>query len=151
MAVGASGGPIDTVAGPGSFDLKETRMPVEVASFAFDCVDALLVGRFWSAAVDRPLDDGATSEFASIGFERRRTTAGWGPAGELTWLFSRVPEPKATKNRIHLDVIAHDVEAEIARLISLGAARMADREEYGYVWTLMSDPEGNEFDIGRAL
>jgi hypothetical protein len=126
-------------------------MTVTIASFAFDCADALAVGRFWSAAIGRPLDDGAMNEFASIGFNERRTVEGWGPADEPTWLFSQVPEPKAAKNRVHRDGIAPDLEAEIARLVELGATRVADREQYGYTWTLMTDPEGNEFDIGRAL
>ena len=66
-------------------------------------------------------------------------------------MFARVPEPKAVKNRVHLDVIAADIEAEIARLVRLGGTRVARRDEYGYAWTLMRDPEGNEFDLGKAL
>jgi hypothetical protein len=127
---------------------------VKIASVTFDCRDALVVGRFWSAAVGRPLDPGASVEFASIGFDGRRDRAGWGPVdrdAEPTWLFARVPESKAVKNRLHLDVIAADPESEIARLVELGATRVADREEYGYTWTLMADPEGNEFDLAKAL
>ncbi len=52
---------------------------------------------------------------------------------------------------MHLDVVAADPEAEIARLVELGATRVADRDEYGYTWTLMTDPEGNEFDLAKAL
>ena len=126
-------------------------MTVTIASFAVNCGDALVVGQFWSAAIGRSLDDDSTSEFASIGFSNRRTVEGWSRADEATWLFAHVPESKAAKNRMHLDVIATNVEAEIARLLKLGATRMADLEEYGYTWTLMTDPEGNEFDIGRAL
>lgn len=129
-------------------------MTVKIACVAFDCLDALVVGRFWSAAIGRPLDPGASSEFASIGFDGRRDRAGWGPAehaADPTWLFARVPESKAVKNRMHLDVIAADPEAEIARLVELGATRVADQEEYGYTWTLMTDPEGNEFDLAKAL
>jgi hypothetical protein len=62
-----------------------------------------------------------------------------------------LPESKTVKNRLHLDVIAADPEAEIARLVELGATRVADRDEYGYTWTLMADPEGNEFDLAKAL
>ena len=129
-------------------------MTVKIACVAFDCLDALVVGRFWSAAIGRPLDPEPSSGFASIGFAGRRERAGWGPVdrdADPTWLFARVPEPKTAKNRLHLDVIAADTEAEIARLVELGATRIADRDEYGYVWTLMSDPEGNEFDLGKAL
>jgi hypothetical protein len=127
---------------------------VKIASVTFDCRDALVVGCFWSSAVGRPLDPGASDEFASIGFDGRRDRTGWGPVdrdAEPTWLFARVPESKAVKNRLHLDVIAADPEAEIARLVDLGATHVADREEYGYTWTLMADPEGNEFDLAKAL
>jgi hypothetical protein len=136
-------------------------MTVKIACVVFDCLDALVVGRFWSAAIGRPLDPEASSEFASIGFYGRRDRAGWGPVerdADPTWLFARVPESKTVKNRLHLDVIAADPEVEIARLVEIGATRVADgatrvadRDEYGYTWTLMADPEGNEFDLGKAL
>jgi Glyoxalase-like domain len=129
-------------------------MTVTIAAVAFDCRDALVVGRFWSAAIGRPLDPEASSGFASIGFSGRRDRSGWRPAerdADPTWLFARVPESKTVKNRIHLDVLATDLDVEIARLVELGATRVADREEYGYTWTLMADPEGNEFDVGQAL
>lgn len=129
-------------------------MTVKLACVAVDCQDALVVGQFWSAAIGRPLDPDATTEFASIGFAGRRDRAGWArvePDAEPTWIFAQVPEPKAVKNRMHLDVVAADPAAEIARLVELGATHIADRDEYGYTWTLMTDPEGNEFDVGKSL
>jgi hypothetical protein len=36
-------------------------------------------------------------------------------------------------------------------LVELGATRVADREEYGYTWTVMADPEGNEFCVAKQL
>ncbi len=128
-------------------------MTVSVASMTFDCTDALVVGSFWSAALGRPLDPGASSDFAAIDFAGRRDTAGWAPLGpgdQPTWLFVKVPEPKSAKNRLHLDVAAADVEAEVARLVGLGATRVADTDEYGYTWTVMADPDGNEFCVARA-
>src|ERR1700684_1077306 len=103
-------------------------MTVKIASVAFDCADALLVGRFWSAAIGRPLDPQASPEFASIGFHGRRDRAGWGPVGRGAapgGIFAQVPEPKAVKTRLHLDVVAAEPEAEIARLVELGATRVA--------------------------
>jgi hypothetical protein len=129
-------------------------MTIRLASIAFDCADALVVGTFWSKAFGRPLDPGADSGFAAIGFAARRTLEGWRPverAENPTWLFARVPEPKLVKNRVHPDLVADDVEAEISRLVELGATRVADHEEYGYRWTLLTDPEGNEFDLAQAL
>jgi Glyoxalase-like domain len=126
---------------------------VTIASVTFDCADALTVAEFWSAALERPLDPEASTDFAAIGFAGRRDTAGWGPAehdGESTWMFVKVPERKAAKNRIHLDVAAADPESEIDRLVGLGATRVRDMGEYGYLWTVMADPEGNEFCIAAA-
>jgi Glyoxalase-like domain len=90
-------------------------MTVKIASVTFDCADALNVARFWSAALDRPLDPDASSDFASIGFTGRRDTEGWTPVerdADPTWMFNKVPESKTAKNRMHLDVMAPDPEAE---------------------------------------
>lgn len=128
-------------------------MTVKIASVTFDCADALTVARFWSAALGRPLDPKASSDIATIGFAGRRDTVGWAPVerdDDPTWGFARVPEPKAAKNRVHLDLMAPDPEAEVARLVELGATRVADKEEYGYTWTVMADPEGNEFCLAKA-
>ena len=128
-------------------------MAVKIASVTFDCADALIVGQFWSAALGRPLDPNASSDAATIGFAARRDTEGWGPVqrdDDPTWMFFRVPEPKSAKNRMHLDVIAPDLDGEVARLVELGATRVADMDQYGYKWTVMSDPEGNEFCVGKA-
>src|SRR3954464_7443153 len=107
-------------------------MAITIASVTFDCADALVVGRFWSAALERPLDPDASSGFAAIGFAGRRDTSGWARAaqgGETTWMFVKVPEPKSAKNRIHLDVMAADPEPEVGRLLGLGATRVRDVEE----------------------
>ena len=127
-------------------------MTIKIASVTFDCEDPLKVATFWSEALGRPLDEGATSWFATIGFAGRRDKVGWGrvdPKDEPTWMFGRVDEPKTAKNRMHLDVITADMEAEIARLVELGATRVRDMNEYGYIWTVMHDPEGNEFCVGQ--
>jgi predicted enzyme related to lactoylglutathione lyase len=57
-----------------------------------------------------------------------------------------VPEPKAVKNRIHLDLVVDDIEAESVRFISLGATRVSAEPlcEDGGCWIVMLDPEGNE-------
>ena len=64
-------------------------------------------------------------------------------------MFARNPDEKTAKNRMHLDGTAPSVGAEVARLVDLGATRVADMEEYGYTWTVMADPEGNEFCIAK--
>ena len=64
-------------------------------------------------------------------------------------LLQAVPETKTTKNRMHLDIDAEDIEAEAARLEALGASRLAaePRHEHGTTWILLADPEGNELCV----
>ncbi|MGH9286664.1 MAG: VOC family protein, partial [Acidimicrobiales bacterium] len=64
-------------------------------------------------------------------------------------LLQRVPEAKAVKNRMHLDIETPDIENEAARLEVLGARRLRPeaQSEHGSTWVLMADPEGNEFCV----
>jgi catechol 2,3-dioxygenase-like lactoylglutathione lyase family enzyme len=65
-------------------------------------------------------------------------------------LFLKVPEAKTVKNRLHLDLRPADQAAEVARLESLGARRV-DVGQGDVSWVTMADPDGNEFDVLRAL
>lgn len=65
-------------------------------------------------------------------------------------LFVRVPETKAGKNRLHLDLRPDDQDAEVARLEGLGARRV-DVGQGQVSWVVMADPAGNEFCVLRAL
>ena len=117
-------------------------MQLTFKAVTFDCTDALTVGQFWSAVLDRPLDTGSnppSSFFASIGM---------GETARNAFMFIQVPEGKTVKNRVHLDFESDDTVAEVARVIGLGATRIHDKAEYGLTWTTLADPEGNEFCIG---
>jgi catechol 2,3-dioxygenase-like lactoylglutathione lyase family enzyme len=60
----------------------------------------------------------------------------------------QVPEPKLGKNRVHLDVEVPDEAAAVRRLTELGA-RVLWREDFTtHHWTVLADPEGNEFCVG---
>lgn len=105
-----------------------------------DCLDPLALARFWGSALGyRSL--GAFGSYVVL------VPEGDAPGPKL--LLQRVPEPKATKNRMHLDLHVADIEAEAARLITLGAARVESgtRQEHGTTWILLADPEGNELCV----
>jgi hypothetical protein len=114
-------------------------MTARVGNITFDCGDVLKMATFWSAVLGRPLDKGSSGQFASIG----GTDAA---RGEPAWYFSKVPEPKRAKNRVHLDLVNPDRSA-VDELIRLGATIVGEREILGHRWTVMQDPEGNEFCI----
>jgi hypothetical protein len=62
-------------------------------------------------------------------------------------VFNKVPEAKALKNRVHLDLITDTFDAETERLLSLGAQKLRDQENDKLRWTTFTDIEGNEFDL----
>jgi hypothetical protein len=98
------------------------------------------IAAFWSALLARPVNHGANQFFALIPASKDRTF----PA----LMFLGVPEPRQGKNRLHLDLVATDLAAEVERAVALGATKIAEFDEYGTRWTTLTDPEGNVFDIG---
>ena len=131
---------------------------------AIDCSSPHELADWWAEAL------GWEVEAQDEAFIRRMV--GTGPAseadttthrGKLVWmagaaiisplpdrprvLFQQVPEAKTGKNRLHLDVrVGPDRrEAEIARLVSLGATELWRAAQGPYEWATLADPEGNEF------
>jgi Glyoxalase-like domain len=66
-------------------------------------------------------------------------------------LFLSVPETKAVKNRLHLDLRPEDQAAEVERLEQLGAKRADVGQRGDATWIVMADPHGNEFCVLKAL
>ena len=114
-------------------------MAVRIGNVAFDCDDVLKVATFWSTVLERPLDKDSSEVFASIGGtdgERR----------EPAWYFNKVREPKRAKNRVHLDLVDPDPTA-VDKFIALGATVVGQHQISAHGWTVMQDPEGNEFCV----
>ena len=112
-------------------------MTATLTHLTFDCADAATLASFWSSVLDRPVDDGASPEYALV-------------QGAPGWMFLQVPEPKTTKNRMHADLTTEDLPAELVRLRDLGATFIAEHSEAGVTWATLADPEGNEFDVVAA-
>jgi hypothetical protein len=111
-----------------------------VAGLSFDCADAAAVARFWAEALGRQVAENPTEQNAVV-------SVGDDPASGPRLAFHQVPEGKTVKNRLHLDLLTTDFDAESARLMGLGARRVRDVEANGNRWTTFADVEGNEFDL----
>jgi predicted enzyme related to lactoylglutathione lyase len=61
-------------------------------------------------------------------------------------LFTLVPDGKTVKNRLHIDLRPDDQEAEVERLVDMGA-RPVDIGQRDVGWVVLADPEGNEFCV----
>ena len=103
-----------------------------------DCLDIERVGRFWAGLL------GGDVHEPMPGWLRLASAADGGPMLN----FQPVPEPKKGKTRVHLDLLADDLEAATARVVALGGSQTGERHEYdeGTVVT-MADPEGTEFCV----
>jgi Glyoxalase-like domain len=97
-----------------------------------------MVAAFWAETLGREVNPGATTESASIAAREG--------AGETLIMFHAVPEAKAVKNRLHLDLVTTDFDTELARLKNLGATELAEFPK----WSTLADPECNEFDLIRG-
>lgn len=110
-----------------------------VGSVVIDCNDLPRMRGFWEAALGYgPRDDPPGEDFVVLS----------DPAGvRVNVSLQLVPEPRAGKNRLHLDLYTADRDAEVARLLSLGATRHPRRPEPGEDFVLLQDPEGNVFCV----
>ena len=104
-----------------------------------DAVDPAALGRWWRDALGWVVVNDDPEEF-----EIRPT-----PERLPGLLFVRVPEPKSVKNRLHIDLRPDDRDAEVDRLVAMGATR-ADVGQGQQTWVVLADPEGNEFCVLRS-
>jgi len=61
--------------------------------------------------------------------------------------FQKVEDPTSGKNRLHLDVMAEDLDAEVDRLVGAGATLVERRGGESFRWVTLADPHGNEFCV----
>jgi hypothetical protein len=104
-----------------------------------DCANPAAVAAFWGQAFGwEPKQQGPFWWMSATG----------NPADSPVFVFLAVPEPRTVKNRMHFDVVVRDCEPaeEVERLEGLGATRV-DIGQGDVPWTVMADPEGNEFCV----
>ena len=105
-----------------------------IRQITFDCHNPSKLAEFWSAATDCEV----AADYGD--FVMVNSTPALG--------FQRVQDPTPGKNRIHIDGGGADRKAVVERLKGLGATELGPHEAPGLVWTVMQDPEGNEFCVG---
>ena len=120
-------------------------MAVRLYSVLIDATDPKALGRWWANALDWQVTLEHDDEVD--------VAAGRGPDGkeiEPILTFLPVPEQKAGKNRLHIDLAPDDRDAEVERLLGLGATRADVGQGDDVSWVVLADPEGNEFCVLSA-
>ena len=116
-------------------------MPARLHRIVVDAHDPPGLARFWTQALGWKVLSERANEIV-IGTDENA------PAGMC---FMPVTDPKAVKHRVHLDLTssAADRDQEIDRLLALGARRVEIGQTGAESWTVLADPEGNEFCVVR--
>jgi hypothetical protein len=116
-----------------------------------DCHHPASLARWWAATLDgfrvAPYDEAELARLRAQGVDDPEDDpsvlvepeSGTGPR---LW-FTRVPEPKSGKNRLHLDLTVPDLSLGVADLVARGATVLAEHDG----WTVLADPEGDEFCV----
>jgi len=126
-------------------------MASRFTELVIDCYHPRKLAAFWSAALGYEV---------IVENDNDVEISGWHSTAEAvrasvnapSLLFTRVPESKVVKNRLHLDLSPIDCsrDQEVARLLALGA-RHVDIGQGEQSWVVLADPEGNEFCVLRGL
>lgn len=105
-----------------------------------DCADLDRAARFWSAVLGYADAGGDSATYRSV-----LPAGGFG----VEILLQRTTDAKHGKNRLHLDLRTRDLDAEVSRVLALGATRQSGEpiEENGWTWHILLDPDGNEFCV----
>src|ERR1044071_8499484 len=111
-------------------------MPSSWEQIVVDAEDPPRLARWWGEALGYVIVDENPDEV-----EPRRP-----PAPLPGLLFATNPDAKTVKNRLHIDLRPDDQEAEVERLVDMGA-RQADIGQRDVTWVVLADPEGNEFCV----
>jgi predicted enzyme related to lactoylglutathione lyase len=112
-------------------------MALSVVNITFDSTDPDKLADWWAGAVDGTVNALAPGFFVTVD-----RPGGPGLA------FQKVDDPTPGKNRVHIDFHSADMEAEVKRLVGIGATETG-RGEAGpdFQWVVLADPEGNAFCV----
>jgi hypothetical protein len=120
----------------------------QLRDIVIDCSHPASLARFWAAALDgyavAPYDSDEIERLRSLGIddlEDDPSVMVEGPGPRLC--LQRVPEAKAAKSRLHLDLAAEHLQEEIDRLTRIGASVVGRYESH----VTLTDPQGNEFCV----
>jgi predicted enzyme related to lactoylglutathione lyase len=120
-------------------------MDIRIQSVVVDAHDCELLARFWSAVLGWRVTDATDDEWV---IEPPDGSPEAGVVPDI--LFGTAPDEKVVKNRLHFDLRPKDQDAEVRRIVELGATRV-DIGQRDVTWVVLADPEGNEFCVLQPL
>jgi predicted enzyme related to lactoylglutathione lyase len=116
-------------------------MPLALHHIVVDAHDLPALARFWAGVLD----------WRILSEREREVVIGPDESAPVGMCFMPVTDRKSVKNRLHLDLTtaAEDRDTELERILALGARRVDVGQSGTESWTVLADPEGNEFCVVR--
>lgn len=112
-------------------------MTLKLGMVTFDTRDPMAIGAWWAQATGGQIVEDNDGWFVIVA-----------PGdAQPNLAFQKVEDPTPGKNRVHLDLGADDPDAEVERLLAAGATKVDRHEMGGFAWTVLADPEGNQFCV----
>ncbi len=115
-------------------------MTLAVVNITFDSTDPDRLAEWWARALGGQVNPLAPGFFVTVSL----------PGGGPGLGFQKVDDPTPGKNRVHLDFGSRDTEAEVRRLVELGATETGRHSMGDFGWVVLADPDGNAFCLGSA-
>ncbi|HXY65100.1 MAG TPA: VOC family protein [Mycobacterium sp.] len=112
-------------------------MTLKTEMVTFDCSDPAKLAGWWAEHFDGKTQELIPGEFIAV-------SRSDGPRLG----FQKVPDPTPGKNRVHLDFVAADLDADVSRLTAAGATEVGRHSLGGnFRWVVLTDPDGNAFCV----
>ena len=116
---------------------KFSAMTLSIAMITVNTTDAESLASWWAT---------------QLGAQTLATNDGWfvvlgGDDQPVRLAFQKVDDPTPGRNKLHLDLLAEDLDAETARLVEAGATEVGQRSMGDFRWVTLTDPDGNEFCV----
>jgi hypothetical protein len=113
-------------------------MTLRIATVAVDSTAPAPLARWWADQLGGQVADPFDGFFLIVS------------GGPVQMAFQKVDEPTPGKNRLHVDLMADDLDAEVERLLGVGAGLVERRGDETFRWVTLTDPDGNEFCVAQG-
>ncbi len=112
-------------------------MTLSIATVAFDSTDPVPLARWWADQLGGEARDPFGGFFVFVS------------GGPIQMAFQKVADPTPGKNKLHIDLVADDLDTEVDRLVAAGAGLVERRGDESFRWVTLTDPDGNEFCVAQ--
>jgi len=110
-----------------------------IMAVTIDSTDPVSIAAWWGKQLGSEVTDhGGDGSYLTVA------------SGATTIAFQKVADPTPGKNKFHFDIGTKDASGAIDALVAEGATRVADHGDGGFSWTVLADPDGNQFCVAAA-